>query len=274
MAASPVSPASSLGNSRYGSALDHGLADSIPVETLVDHLLAAKRALSSMTLVLRANDLSTHARQLHEEAVISAAQTAFLKKGIRDQIKLLMRVRRSLIRTYDAGKRDFKQIPKTLDAADAKLEATMDVLRSTTVEPVFRPAGEDPKNLLDFVDESKVEKLRDALKAGIGELQVRFFGRGALQLARPPSSEGATNPDSLSPGHPNFLRRRPFPTRKRPPPPREDPVPFHRLFLAAQVAGRVRKRAPQPSQHARPPRHHDTAVPLHGATPVHADASL
>lgn len=185
MAASPVSPASSLGNSRYGSALDHGLADSIPVETLVDHLLAAKRALSSMTLVLRANDLSTHARQLHEEAVISAAQTAFLQRGIRDQVKLLMRVRRSLIRTYDAGKRDFKQIPKTLDAANAKLEATMDMLRSTTVEPVFRPPGEDPKNLLDFVDESKVEKLRDALKASIGELQVRLLAVGPFNWPVP-----------------------------------------------------------------------------------------
>lgn len=125
-----------------------------------------------MTLVLRANDLSTHARQLHEEAVISSAQTAFLRKGIRDQVKLLMRIRRSLIRTYDAGKRDFKQIPRTLDSANGKLETTMEMLRNTTVDPVFRPAGEESKNLLDFVDETKVEKLRDELKASIGELQV------------------------------------------------------------------------------------------------------
>lgn len=176
--ATSASPTSSPGNSRYDSALDHGATqgpldhEAIPVETLVDHLLAAKRSLSSMTLVLRANDLSTHARQLHEEAVISGAQTAFLKKGIRDQMKLLMRVRRSLIRTYDAGKRDFKQIPKTLDAANGQLETTMDMLRNTTVDPVFRPAGEEPKNLLDFVDETKVDRLRDALKASIGELQV------------------------------------------------------------------------------------------------------
>lgn len=182
--ATSASAASSPGNSLYGSALDHGAndnpmddhvipdTDTIPVETLVDHLLAAKRSLSSMNLVLRANGFSTLARQLHEEAVISGAQTAFLKKGIRDQMKLLMRVRRSLIRTYDAGKRDFKQIPKTLDAANGKLEATMDMLRNTTVDAAFRPAGEEPKNLLDFVDETKVDRLRDALKASIGELQV------------------------------------------------------------------------------------------------------
>lgn len=180
--ATSASMTSSPGQSQYGSALDlrandnpiddHAIPDSMPVEALVDLLLAAKRSLSSMTLVLRANDLSTHARQLHEEAVISSAQTAFLRKGIRDQMKLLMRVRRSLIRTYDAGKRDFKQIPKILDAANEKLEITMEMLRNTTVDPVFRPAGEEPKNLLDFVDETKVETLRDALKASIGELQV------------------------------------------------------------------------------------------------------
>lgn len=182
--ATVLSPASSPGNSRYGSALDHGENDdhpehdhdaipgSLPVETLVEHLLAAKRSLSSMTLVLRANELSTHARQLHEEAVILGAQSAFLKKGIRDQARLLMRVRRNLIRTYDAGKKEFKKIPRTLDDANGRLESTIDMLRNTTVDPAFRPEGEKPKNLLDFVDETEVDRLRNALKASIGELQV------------------------------------------------------------------------------------------------------
>lgn len=183
MAASP-SLASSLSpaNSGHGSSLqaddphdhlDHGAATaSVAVETLVEHLLAAKRSLSSMTLVLRANDLSTHARQLHEESVILGAQTAFLTKGINDQTKLLLRVRRSMIRTYDAGKREFKHIIKTLDAANGKLENTIDMLRHTRVDPVFRPAGEEPKNLLDFIDENQVHGMRDALKGSIAELQV------------------------------------------------------------------------------------------------------
>lgn len=184
MAASP-SPASSLSpaNSQHGSSLqadgshdhvDHGSAAtaSVAVETLVEHLLAAKRSLSSMTLVLRANDLSTHARQLHEESVILGAQTAFLTKGIHDQKNLLLRVRRSMIRTYDAGKREFKHIIKHLDAANGKLETTIGMLRNTTVDPVFRPSGEEPKNLLDFVDENQVHGMRDALKGSIAELQV------------------------------------------------------------------------------------------------------
>ncbi|ROV90656.1 hypothetical protein VMCG_10015 [Cytospora schulzeri] len=188
MATSPnLASSTSPANSRHGSSLQAGgpndhldygdddaaaAAASVAVETLVEHLLAAKRSLSSMTLVLRANDLSTHARQLHEESVILGAQTAFLKKGINDQTKLLLRVRRSMIRTYDAGKREFKHIIKTLDSANGKLENTIDMLRHTTVDSVFRPSGEEPKNLLDFVDENQVHGMRDALKGSIAELQA------------------------------------------------------------------------------------------------------
>ncbi|ROV92274.1 hypothetical protein VSDG_07226 [Cytospora chrysosperma] len=186
MATSPnLASSASPANSQLGSLLQarggddhpgHGddttAAASVAVETLVEHLLAAKRSLSSMTLVLRANDLSTHARQLHEESVILSAQTAFVKTGIDDQTKLLLRVRRNMIRTYDAGKREFKHIIKTLDSANGKLENTIDMLRNTTVDSVFRPPGETPKNLLDFVDENQVHGMRDALKGSIAELQA------------------------------------------------------------------------------------------------------
>ncbi|KKY34854.1 putative kinase activator [Diaporthe ampelina] len=184
MAASSASL--SPANSRHGSSLHaagpddqlqhHGqdgpCAAPVPVEVLVEYLLAAKRALSSMTLVLRANDLTTYARQLHEESVILRAQTTFLNKGITEQRRLLNKVRRSMIRTYDAGKKEFKHIIKTLDVANGKLEATMDMLRKITVDAVFRPDGEEPKNLLDFVDENQVHGMREALKASIAELQA------------------------------------------------------------------------------------------------------
>lgn len=61
---------------------------------------------------------------------------------------------------------------RTLDAANARLESTMDTLRSTIVEAAFRPPQEDPRNLLDFVHEQGVESMRDALKASIKEAQV------------------------------------------------------------------------------------------------------
>ncbi|KAI0004779.1 autophagy-related protein 17 [Xylariaceae sp. FL0662B] len=170
--ASIRSPASSSSVSR--SASQHGLPgsiDSISVETLVQHLLDAKRSLSSMGLVLRANELVHLARQAHEESVILTAQSRFIRQGISEQVRLLWRLRRSVNRTYDNGKRDFNKTIKTLDAANGRLEDTINVLRRQIVDSAFRPAGEEKKTLLDFVDEKQVDALRNALKENIQALQ-------------------------------------------------------------------------------------------------------
>lgn len=147
--------------------------DSITVEALVHHLLDAKRSLSSMGQVLRANEIVTAARQAHEEAVIFGAQAQFLRRGINDQIRLLVKARRSMNKTYDSGKREFKQVIKNLDAANGQLETTMDVLRNRIVESAFRPKGEEKRSLLDFVDVAQVETMHGALKDNIAALQVR-----------------------------------------------------------------------------------------------------
>jgi autophagy-related protein 17 len=125
-----------------------------------------------MPLVLRANELVTHARQMHEGCIILEAQTGFLRHLIDDEVQLLRKLRRGMGRAYDRGRRDFKQLIRTLDAANEKLEQTMQMLRDTRVEAVLRPPGEAPKSLMDFVDENSVEGMRDALKGSIAELQV------------------------------------------------------------------------------------------------------
>ncbi|KAH8673485.1 autophagy-related protein 17 [Xylariales sp. PMI_506] len=173
--ASPTSSASPLSprQSRPSSLHDHREdADSIPVESLVQHLLDAKRSLSSMTLVLRANELVTAARVAHEESVILAAQSQFLRRGINDQVRILLRTRHSMNRTYDSGKREFKQVIKDLDAANGQLEKTMNTLRIRTVERAFRPQDEEQKTLLDFLDVAQVETMRNALKDNIAALQA------------------------------------------------------------------------------------------------------
>jgi len=40
------------------------------------------------------------------------------------------------------------------------------------VEAAFRPAEEEPRNLLDFVDEQGVETMRDNLKESLRESKV------------------------------------------------------------------------------------------------------
>lgn len=49
----------------------------------------------------------------------------------------------------------------------------MDNLRSTIVEASFRPETEEPRSLLDFIDEQDVETMRDKLKHSIRESNVQ-----------------------------------------------------------------------------------------------------
>lgn len=141
----------------------------IPLETLVSHLLASKRSLSSISTVWRANEIVTSARAALEESVVLNARTGFLRSGISEQVKILKKVRGGIENIYKEGQWDFKSVIRTLDAANARLESTMDILRSTMVEAAFRPEKEDPRSLLDFVDEQGVETMRDALKESIRE---------------------------------------------------------------------------------------------------------
>ncbi|KAK3322964.1 autophagy-related protein 17 [Apodospora peruviana] len=147
-------------------------ADDVPVEVLVKHLLAAKQSLSSITLVLRANELANSARQMHEESVILHAQTGFLRNGIQAQLRILRQVRAGLTQAYENGRREFKHLLRTLDGANERLEQTIAMLRDTIVESVFRPHGEEKKCLMDFVDEKSVDTMQNGLKQSIAELQA------------------------------------------------------------------------------------------------------
>lgn len=145
----------------------------MPIDTLVNHLLAAKRSLSSMNLVLRANDIANHARASHEDASLLAAQSGFMRTAILDQSTILVRLRRTLQDTYDWGKKDFRRLVRAMDEADGALEGTMVSLRATVVQSALRPTGEEKKKtLLDFVDEESVHGMREAMKKSIEELQV------------------------------------------------------------------------------------------------------
>src|SRR6478735_4699431 len=144
--------------------LRSGGAHELDIDTLVNHLFASKRSLSSVALVLRANEIANAARQSHEDVAILTAQAGFLEESILDQTTILARVRRSLQGTYDWGKKDFKKLIKSMDLVDGGLERTMEMLRETGVEEVFRPKGEERRSLLDFIDEGGVHGVREAMK--------------------------------------------------------------------------------------------------------------
>lgn len=220
-----TSPEHSRPSSQHG---DSTVADSIPVETLVQHLLDAKRSLSTMTLVLRANDLVTAARLAHEESVILGAQSDFLRRGIQEQRQLLHRARRSMNRTYESGNREFKQIIKNLDSVNGRLEETMIVLRGRAVESAFRPKGEEKRDLLDFVDVVQVDTMRNALKENIVALQVSKQRTCRGTLARLTTT-----------GYSGVLRWGPSPLRRRYPKTQEHPIVFSIISLAIRFQCRA-----------------------------------
>ncbi|EEH35832.1 autophagy-related protein 17 [Paracoccidioides lutzii Pb01] len=137
------------------------------LEVLVSHLVAAKRSLSSIHHVWRANEIVTTARAALEESVVVSSRTSFLRRGLYEQLKLLYGVRTEVERVAHRGRSEFAAALKEMDNVDARLTETLDMLRDTTVEAEFRPPGEEPKTLYDFVDDRGVEDLQSLLKASI-----------------------------------------------------------------------------------------------------------
>jgi autophagy-related protein 17 len=137
------------------------------LDTLISHLVAAKRSLSSINHVWRANEIVTAARSALEESVIVSSRTGFLRRGLNNQLRLLYDVRSEVEHISHRGRQDFSDALKSLDAADARLRTTIDLLRNTIVHASFRPKDEEPKSLHDFVDERGVEELSAAMKSSI-----------------------------------------------------------------------------------------------------------
>jgi autophagy-related protein 17 len=158
-----------------------------------------------MTLMLRADEITRLARASHEQAVILAAESEYVRRGIAGQLSVLSRVRRGLNRTYDAGKKEFKMLTKMMDSAGGKLTQTMDKLKGTIVESRFRQdAGDDDeiernsgetrgdRTLMEFVDENEVNSMVEHLKKSLKQLQVRHPIPCMFIEATNPPSEHST----------------------------------------------------------------------------------
>lgn len=138
-------------------------------EGLIAHLLAAKRSLSSISHVYRANNICTSTRISLEGAAILTARTSFLRSGVNSQLDVLEQVQLNTQDTTRQGREQFEAIIMRLNSADARLRETLDTLRGTIVEAGLRPEKEGRRSLLDFVDEGGVEGLTESIKGVIGE---------------------------------------------------------------------------------------------------------
>ncbi|GFF28350.1 autophagy-related protein 17 [Aspergillus lentulus] len=159
---------SASGGGRHDAGQSPSEEQAVPrLDTLISHLVAAKRSLSSINHVWRANEIVTAARAALEECVVVSARTGFLRRGLNNQLRLLYSVRTEVEEISLRGRSEFAAVLKDLDDADTRLRRTLELLRETIVHPVFRPEGEEPKSLHDFVDERGVEELHATLKSSI-----------------------------------------------------------------------------------------------------------
>ncbi|KAI4212103.1 MAG: hypothetical protein LQ351_005133 [Letrouitia transgressa] len=132
----------------------------VQLETLVTHLVASKRSLSSIEQVWQANQLVTSTRKSLETSVVTSARTSFLRHGISSQLLTLDQVLLKSREVENEGAREYSEATRTLDIANRRLKSTLDELRNTLVDAHLRPPDvQDTRSLLDFVDESGVENL-------------------------------------------------------------------------------------------------------------------
>ena len=142
-------------------------ASSLRLDSLVPHLLAAKRSLSCVEYVSQANDLVTSTRQALETHTILTARTLFIRNGCKAQISTLDHVYEHDKNIAREAGDDFHEVIDKLDAAEEKLRNTLDLLRSTPVDSKLRREGEEPKHLADFVDETGVQTLMGNIRQSI-----------------------------------------------------------------------------------------------------------
>ena len=153
----------------------------IPVESLISHLVAAKRSLSSIHLVHRATTILSEARSSVESTAALLARTTYLRRSLLSQLKILRSIQFELEGAANAIQLGFQNVVKELDTAERKLASTIELLQQTKIEEAFRstigqpperldaPPGKD--TLHDFVEEKPVQNLKIAMKDIIDTVQ-------------------------------------------------------------------------------------------------------
>ena len=144
------------------------------LEALVDYLLAAKRSLAAVSHVNRTNDIVKQTRDVVEADAILTGKISFLQNAAISQINLLRTVQNQARETVQKENMDFQALISRVDRVDSRLQKTLSRLRSTIVDAKLRPEGESSRTLIDFVEETNVKGLTEAIKESI-DVTVRAW---------------------------------------------------------------------------------------------------
>ena len=165
--ASPPSPASPTSSAASRTSLDPDHAQSLTLEHLVKHFVAAKRSLNTQTVLWRATDIVNTARDLLEENAVVSAKNTSIRNLVEQQVDALEAVRRGIDVVESEVQAEFKQLLHDVDASFAGVNSTLAVLRDTPIEGALQPPGTPQKHLYDFIDSATVSNLQSTLRACI-----------------------------------------------------------------------------------------------------------
>ena len=152
----------------------------VTIETLISYLIAAKRSLTSIQNVHRANTVLSEARASVESTATLIAKTTYLRRSLLSQLKILRGIQFELEGAAHAIQIEFQQVVKELDGAERRLARNVHALQHTQIEDAFKraqredetPRSETPKNSLhDFVEDGPIEELKETMKDVIDNVQ-------------------------------------------------------------------------------------------------------
>ncbi|KAI1625356.1 autophagy-like protein 17 [Exophiala viscosa] len=176
MAQSPYSAQQRSARSSPSHSLQVADTGSMTVETIVSYLVASKRSLGSIHLVHRATTILSDARAAIESTTALLAKTTYLRRSLSTQLKTLRAVQFELESAAHVIQQDFQAVIKELDDTGARLLQCVDFLKQTTIEEAFKSHGEvegaaGKDTLHDFVDDDGLEKIKEAMKVAIDNVQ-------------------------------------------------------------------------------------------------------
>lgn len=167
------------------------LASSPTLSKLVPHLLSARRSLSCVEYVSRANTLIRSTTQTIEYQISLAARGLYIRNGSRAQIGTLDKVTGYVDAINMEIKEEWENITRSVDGARERLERTVQILQQTRVEQKLKGSmtnneeqdGEEEEShknfLVDFVDETGFKVLLtniDECQRLVSEVRERFDG--------------------------------------------------------------------------------------------------
>ncbi|RPA79386.1 hypothetical protein BJ508DRAFT_415999 [Ascobolus immersus RN42] len=144
-----------------------------PEGKVLGWLVKSKQSLHSVQLCARANELVSNSRSDLQKSYALNARISFVTDSYRDQLQFAVEVNTQL-KSVESGYREkFTRQIRELDDAEASLSLVLDDLKAVKVDPVFRSSDqEEEKHLIDFVDDSAIEGLKNGLRGVIDEVEA------------------------------------------------------------------------------------------------------